>query len=1104
MATTGNQKPVNSSSAATGEKPSFLLFGGLALIGLLKDTLDLIGIGSLPVLGTGITLCFSFFSFMLLLLFDRSGGRGNKRLAQGMVVTFGTLIEGIGFVINFLPLQTLTAVFLYIISYRAWKSAQRSATTSTNSQQRKAQTQQARMARAIALREERMQRAAMAADTTSTESIGMTQERTARAPRMAEFEPPKNGAASAAVAPVVAGIAASVAPALAVAASQAKNQAAGVGLQPASPARSTGGASNTPSQRSNTPASMALPIVRSEHGYGVDIGNGEIFGEYRTADEARQAMPEAIRSRDGRQAYLKNLRTEGAPKSSSTVSTGAAAVVTGVASSIGSPVRQRAATENVLPNRPTMQSSPSAAPAQRPARLETFDARKELAGLKAIPKAERREKLAEIKQNLSRQTEGLAQVQTNIFTVIRNNPDASYDDLRGAMLQQGATYGMNDRQKEVGSDVLKKYVTKHEEIRGLRSQYPDNRELFKALFGRPPKGDVEVVDGPMTFYFKCKDVNDFALIRSQSFIEGREPTAGEVSEAARYGGLAGVTTLVPAVNGAVMAENSSHEVFQKSPAQSDTVRTHEEQHVMNHLFAEQFDEARDVISRFHEAQTRGEKEVAVEDYLRYFQEKAEEESRDEILAYFKDGRSLDEILTTLTLKKDEGGGYDFLVDDRASAEYNVALLFGEDFQAFARSKAGKMYDTEYREHLKTALQSVERLTKAGYDRDKAIALLVHEPLSRWDKVTGRLLTESGGINQVAASPVQVASKNAESTARESSALPIVKSEFGYSVDIGGGELFGEYATPEEAQLAVPEAVRSRDARQAYLRKSPPSRPSEPSRIASAPLQSARPVQTVAAQHSVPLSKTPATPTAAATKASVRTGFTKLKDLSTDASARIREAGSRLSQVVRPKMNASTATGVSKQMAEIAVPLPSAAVLNKEQLFESRLASRMRNPNQPLDDSKMIEQLFQKTPEYSALGQRSKQISAVTTQIAEIDSALRSYLSVKNSQSGMQGSGDYMATGNQQVRVDAATRLHELSKKYESTFPYLKRYTDWKNINWTNVARTMDLHQDAVGQYRQEKEKFDQEVSAARFKFNQGIVNDYQAWLNQRKGQKRAA
>lgn len=1036
MATTANQRPVKSSSAATGEKPSFLLFGGLALIGLLKDTLDLIGIGSLPVLGTGITLCFSFFSFMLLLLFDRSGGRGNKRLAQGMVVTFGTLVEGIGFVINFLPLQTLTAVFLYLISYKSWKNSQRAAAVVTSRQRSKLQTQQARMARAVALREERMRQQAANDSVASPEPA---QERLARAPQMAGFPAPgSTGQQTSLAAPVVAAAAFSAARAGASSMTDARggsfsrpaDQSASGQLQSVrgEVVRSVGSISNPQSVGAAHSAPESLPILKTEHGYAVDIGKGEVFGEYRTADEARRAVPEAIRSRDARQAYLRNQGASNARPASAGMASAAVAATTpslrvpnvvlrGVG---GIPKENQSAT-------PSRAISPSS-----PVRLETFDARRELAGLKAIPKTERREKLAEIKQKLSRQTEGLAQVQTNIFSAIRKNPDASYDDLHSAMIQQGAAYGMNDRQREIGDDVLKKYVAKHEQIRGLRNQYSDDRELFKAFFGRPPKGDVTVVDGPMSFYFKCQDVNDFALIRSQSFIEGREPTAGEVAEAAHYGGLAGVSTLIPGINGSVMAENSSHEVFQKSPDQSDTVRTHEEQHVMNHLFAEQFDESRDVIGRFHEANTQGEKEVAVEDYLRYFQQKAEEESRDEILAYFKDGRSLDEILTTLALKKDEGGGYDFLVEDRTMGEYNVAVLFGEEFQSFARSKAKKMYDTEYRDHLKTALQSVERLTKAGYDRDKAIALLVHEPLSRWDKVTGRLLATSTTTNGVA--PQTVA--------------PV---------------------TPELGQVA--NSARSQS-----------------------PASSKRPNLTVVS------------PPAAASPAPARTAFTKLKDLSTDASTRIREAGSRLSQTVRPKVNAGTTTKTPGQSVQTPAPQSVTAipVPSKEQLFEARIAARMRNPNQPLDDSKATEQLFQKTPEYAVLSQRGKQISTATAYINEIDAALRSYLSVKDSQRGMHGSGEYMATGNQQVRVDAATRLHELSKKYEAMFPYLKRYTEWKNINLSNVARSLEIHQDTVGQYRREKELFDREVSAARFKFNQGLANDYQTWLNQRKGQKHAA
>ncbi|TXH07388.1 MAG: hypothetical protein E6Q06_03305 [Candidatus Moraniibacteriota bacterium] len=150
------QKLVTGSSNATGKKPSLILFGGLAIIALLKDLLDLVGLGSLPVIGTAVTLCFSFTIFMLLLVFDQSGGRGNKRMAQGLVMTVTTLIEGIGFIINFLPIQTLNIFFLYAISYRAWKIAQQTEVARSRRQMRKFQSQQVQVARAIARQEDNL------------------------------------------------------------------------------------------------------------------------------------------------------------------------------------------------------------------------------------------------------------------------------------------------------------------------------------------------------------------------------------------------------------------------------------------------------------------------------------------------------------------------------------------------------------------------------------------------------------------------------------------------------------------------------------------------------------------------------------------------------------------------------------------------------------------------------------------------------------------------------------------------------------------------------------------------------------------------------------
>lgn len=109
----------------TGEKPSALLYLGVSMIALLKDLLDLVGIGSLPAIGTVVTICFTFLIWMLLALFDRSSQhtRLNMHLARGLVVMGFGLVEAVGFGLNFLPLQTAMVIVLYILAKRAWRHA---------------------------------------------------------------------------------------------------------------------------------------------------------------------------------------------------------------------------------------------------------------------------------------------------------------------------------------------------------------------------------------------------------------------------------------------------------------------------------------------------------------------------------------------------------------------------------------------------------------------------------------------------------------------------------------------------------------------------------------------------------------------------------------------------------------------------------------------------------------------------------------------------------------------------------------------------------------------------------------------------------------------
>ena len=109
----------------SGEKPSLVLYFGVGMLALLKDLLDFVGIGSLPGIGTVVTLCVTFLIWMLLTLFDRSGAKSNKQLARGIVMILVGLIEGIGFGLNFLPIETFMVVVLYVMAKNAWRKEEK-------------------------------------------------------------------------------------------------------------------------------------------------------------------------------------------------------------------------------------------------------------------------------------------------------------------------------------------------------------------------------------------------------------------------------------------------------------------------------------------------------------------------------------------------------------------------------------------------------------------------------------------------------------------------------------------------------------------------------------------------------------------------------------------------------------------------------------------------------------------------------------------------------------------------------------------------------------------------------------------------------------------
>jgi len=109
----------------SGEKPSKVLYLGVGGIALLKDLLDFTGVGSLPGIGTVVTICFSFLIWILLTMFDRSGKGSNIKVMRGLVILLLGLVEALGFGLNFLPIETFTVILLYSMAQKVWKKTEK-------------------------------------------------------------------------------------------------------------------------------------------------------------------------------------------------------------------------------------------------------------------------------------------------------------------------------------------------------------------------------------------------------------------------------------------------------------------------------------------------------------------------------------------------------------------------------------------------------------------------------------------------------------------------------------------------------------------------------------------------------------------------------------------------------------------------------------------------------------------------------------------------------------------------------------------------------------------------------------------------------------------
>lgn len=376
-----------------------------------------------------------------------------------------------------------------------------------------------------------------------------------------------------------------------------------------------------------------------------------------------------------------------------------------------------------------------------PEEERVFSPTQELEKIKKLPsgtkeeRQERRKQLGEYKEKLVEQKLGIAKMEEEFDNVIRKIAGLKSEDQKiilNAMVEQKTKeYKLDSYQKAVTEAVINTYERKHKNIEKARESYPKDTDFFKALFGREPKGKVEIIESPTMVYVRCFGVDDYALIDS-GILDGRqEPDAMYKIVARTSKGVARIArTLIPGLKGVVAAENAI-DLGPDAPVPKE-VFIHEEQHAIKLLFAEA--KLRTIDSSPKEDL---EKFTPVfENSLRELREDAEIRAKDEILAYYKDGLPLSEIVPALLLPQHQDGDYDYL---REEIEYYQNPEIGEA----AKKIAKKVYETEYKKILDAGIDAISQLRQMGHSRNRIAALLMKESLSRWPKLASRIKEQNG-------------------------------------------------------------------------------------------------------------------------------------------------------------------------------------------------------------------------------------------------------------------------------------------------------------------------------------------------------------------------
>jgi|SRR3989344_2320037 len=368
----------------------------------------------------------------------------------------------------------------------------------------------------------------------------------------------------------------------------------------------------------------------------------------------------------------------------------------------------------------------------------------ELAEIKLSPKKERKEKVQEFKSELLERKKGLAVIQKKLFDAVHRNPDLSKEELLSLIqeISRECNIDLPKSWNEMISGVIDKYRANRVTIKNLIEKYPDDADLFGAVFKFKPKGKIVVNEGPFALDFKIFNKNDFISAYYWYDLSGGLSRGQKVNKEI-IGGASMLKLPNPALSGLVIIENCGL----NGEDYAREISLHEEQHAFNFLidlgyFQVDFVEMYEMES--NSGKSEEEIDVDVKIYLRgVLNENLDDwlgdRTMNELSAQFKGGRDSRAVYAHLIKLRDEGGIYDYLYEFREAFIVSSVGISDPILRKAVLGNLNRVFIDEYRALIREAVDAVKELTDDfNYIIDQALAFLMQEDIRNWKKAVNRL------------------------------------------------------------------------------------------------------------------------------------------------------------------------------------------------------------------------------------------------------------------------------------------------------------------------------------------------------------------------------